>query len=589
MNFTTTTRQSMLIAGLLQGAAMVALHEWFKSNGFTPPDLLWAVPVYALVVLGPITFNFLRSEFPAAQAMKAAAVAVGAIAVTGAWLGWSFGVGGGARQTLGPDAGPLFVFGASSLVAWFIALPFLQARLRENAFSFPYARLFDDAWRNTLLVTNCALFTALFWVLLALWAGLFMVLNIGFFKDLFTSRFFFYVATAMAMSFAVSLEEKEASALGALRRHLLAFKTRLLPLAALIVILFLGALPFTGLDPLWSTGRTTPLILSLQVAIIALTNSAWQDGAQPPPFSKPVQWLTRAAITSLPVLSIICIWSLSQRIDQYGWSVDRVWAAVLVGLTTLYAAGYGISAVMTGWMPTLGAVNTWMAMLAIATLLAVHTPLLDPQRMSANSQIFRLLSGRVEIEKFDFNYLRFELGRSGDEALKALTELSGHPKAEEIRTKAKQALTLQNRYGTREESIPAKEQIAANLEPKPAATKISPAFVDYLHERLSKSKFDYALNALKSGKRVPLLIIDLGADPFPEYVLMAAPFPVFTQYEGKWRQIGQINFAHPNPQPEDLQRWLASGDVAVVPRPWSDLRLGDRSGALMLRTERSPE
>lgn len=587
MNTIATPRQSMLIAGLLQGAAMVALHEWFKSHGFIPADLVWAVPVYALVVLGPITFNFLRSEFSLMQGLRGAIVASGTIAATAGWLGWSFGAGGDPKQALGSGAGPLFVFGLSSIAVWFVALPFLQARLRGN--SFPYGRLFDDAWRNTLLVTNCVLFTGLFWVLLALWAGLFMVLHIGFFKDLFTSQFFFYLATAMAMSFAVSLEEKEASALRALRRHLLAFKTRLLPLAALIVILFLGALPFTGLDPLWKTGRTTPLILSLQIVIIALTNSAWQDGAQAAPFSKPLQWVTRAALALLPVLSFICIWSLSLRVDQYGWSVDRVWAAVLVGLTTLYALGYGVSAVMTGWLPTLGPVNTWMALLVIASLLSIHTPLLDPQRVSANSQVSRLLAGSAAIEKFDFNYLRFSLGRSGDEALKALTEVSGHPKAEEIRTKAKEALARQSRYAPNQEPIPGKEEIAARLQPYPTGMEIRSSFVDYLHDRLTKTRFDYSLTALKTGKPVPVLVIDLGGDPSPEYVLMTNPFPVFAQTEGKWRQIGQIDFADRRPKSEDLQRLLASGNIAVVPRTWGDIRLGDRSGVLMLRTVGSTE
>lgn len=116
-----------------------------------------------------------------------------------------------------------------------------------------------------------------------------------------------------------------------------------------------------------------------------------------------MQWVTRTALASFPVRSFICVWSLSLRIDQCGWSVDRVWAAVLVGLTSLYALGYGVSAVMTGWMPTLGPVNTWMALLVIAALLSIHTPLHDPQRGSVNSQISRLLAGSAAVEKFDFN------------------------------------------------------------------------------------------------------------------------------------------------------------------------------------------
>ena len=49
-----------------------------------------------------------------------------------------------------------------------ILLPFVQSRLREGRMAFHYARLFDDAWRNALLLANCALFAALFWLLLKL-------------------------------------------------------------------------------------------------------------------------------------------------------------------------------------------------------------------------------------------------------------------------------------------------------------------------------------------------------------------------------------------------------------------------------------
>jgi hypothetical protein len=126
------------------------------------------------------------------------------------------------------------------------------------------------------------------------------VLRIDLFLDLFASRFFIYFATAVAIGFAVSLEEKEAAALRTLRRHLLAFQTRLLPLAALIVVLFLVALPIAGLDHVWATRRATPLMLTILVVLVCLANAAWQDGGQPPPFSVPVQWLARAALAPSP-------------------------------------------------------------------------------------------------------------------------------------------------------------------------------------------------------------------------------------------------------------------------------------------------
>jgi hypothetical protein len=588
MKFSVTNRQTMIIAGLVQGGLMLSLHEWFRAFGHQASDLVWSAPAYALVILAPMTFNFLRDEFPLRQCLAGAAAAMLPFTATAAWCGWVSVSILDEPRIFDPAATNLFVFCLASLVAWFIMLPFVQSRLRDGKMAFRYVRLFDDAWRNTLLLANCILFSALFWVLLGLWAGLFLVLKMGFFKDLFTSRSFVYLATAVAIGFAISLEEREAGALRTLRRHLLAFQTRLLPLAALIVVLFLGALPIAGLDPLWSTRHATPLILCMLSILICLANAAWQDGGQPPPFSLPVQWLARGALALSPVLAALCIWSLSLRIAQYGWSIDRVWAAILVTLAALYALGYAACAVMRGWLRPLGTINTWMALLMIGTLLAVHTPLLDPSAISAGSQVRRLLSGATTLERFDFDHLRFDLGRAGVGALHALAELGDHPQAGAIREKARDALARKTRHAGFEPTAPDEAAIRARLQPYPLGSDVPGSFTAFLAERLASrnASHRWLLNALTTGTAVPLLAIDLGMGPEPELIVMAYPFPAFALVDGKWRQIGKFDF-NVVPKAEEITALLQRGDVRPAARVWNDLRIGDRRGVLMLRTDGS--
>ena len=75
MKFAVTNRWTMVVAGLVQGGLMLSLHEWFRAFGHQASDLVWSAPAYALVVLAPITFNFLRDEFPLRQSLAGAAVA----------------------------------------------------------------------------------------------------------------------------------------------------------------------------------------------------------------------------------------------------------------------------------------------------------------------------------------------------------------------------------------------------------------------------------------------------------------------------------------------------------------------------------
>lgn len=579
MKLSVTDRQSMVGAGLVQGGLLLSLHEWFRAFGFQATDLVWAAPAYTLIIFAPTTFNFLRHEFTLRQSLAGAAAATLPFVATAAWSGWS-SVAGAEDAWFFASAAGFFMFCLTSLIAWFIMLPFVQSGLRDGHMRVQYARLFDDAWRNTLLLANCILFAALFWMLLGLWGGLFLVLRMEFFRDLFTSRSFVYLATAVAIGFAISLEEKEAGALRTLRRHLLAFQTRLLPLAALIVVLFLGALPIAGLAPLWSTGHTTPLILSILAILICLTNAAWQDGSQPPPFPVAVQWVVRGALALSPILAGLCIWSLSLRIGQHGWSIDRVWAAILVTLAGLYAVGYAASAVTRGWLRLLGTTNTWLALLVIGTLLAVHTPLLDPSAISASSQMRRLLSGAVKPERFDFDHLRFDLGRAGVEALRALAELGDHPHSGVIRDKARDALARKTRYADHEQIALDETAIKARLKPYPLGSTVPEPFIVFLAERLASASSSHHLTALRTGKAVPLLAIDLGMGPEPELILMAFPFPAFAVVDGRWRQIGWFDFNGLTIKPDEITALLQRGDARPAERVWSDLRLGTRRGTL---------
>ncbi len=84
---------------------------------------------------------------------------------------------------------------------------------------------------------------------------------------------------------------------------------------------------------------------------------------------------------------------------------------------------------------------------------------------------------------------------------------------------------------------------------------------------------------------VPLLAIDLGMGPEPELVLMADPFPAFARVDGRWRQIGHFGFRGPLLKADEIAALLQRGDVRPVERAWSDLRVGDRKGILMLRPD----
>jgi hypothetical protein len=123
--------------------------------------------------------------------------------------------------------------------------------------------LFLWSWRNFLTLSLAVLFAGSFWLLLMLWAALFKAINIDFFSDLFEQRWFYYPAIALANGFGIIIFRKLTYIIDTITRLQQALIKFLLVLLSLVSLLFLGALPFTGLEPLWESGGSS-LILWMQ-------------------------------------------------------------------------------------------------------------------------------------------------------------------------------------------------------------------------------------------------------------------------------------------------------------------------------------
>ena len=84
------------------------------------------------------------------------------------------------------------------------------------------------------------------------------------------SSYFLCFSLPLFFSLGMRMGRENEKVIGLLRGVVLALCRFLLPLSALIVIVFTFALPFTGLEPIWDTGYSTPIMLWL-VAVAAVS------------------------------------------------------------------------------------------------------------------------------------------------------------------------------------------------------------------------------------------------------------------------------------------------------------------------------
>jgi hypothetical protein len=327
-------------------------------------------------------------------------------------------------------------------------------------------------------------------------------------------------------------------------------------------------LPFTGLKPLWDTGRASMLMLWLQVALIVFLNSAYQDGQAEPRYPQWLKLVLRGAVLTLPIYAALCAYSLGLRVEQHGWTVSRVWGAIAIAIAALYGIGYAAAALRRSpWMALVARVNVGIAVVTAVVLLLAVSPILDPKRLSADSQAARIRSGTVIPAKFDYDYLRFDLEGYGKNVL---AELAKDPNRQ-MAALASASLAKESRYA-RPRPV---EFAASRIELHPAGAALDPAFVQYLEADVKSNQHAHPACLTRSTEQKCFLVaLDLNGDGQPEIMAINTyPKTVYSKVDGSWKKIGVLTGK--SLMPKQLETLVRESQFKAAPHPWSDLGIGE--------------
>jgi hypothetical protein len=421
--------------------------------------------------------------------------------------------------------------------AVFLFLPFFQCRIATYRWRVPYSEVFFQLCRNVFLLFQAVIVTGIFWALLLTASRLFAIIGLEFVPQIAFSPLVAFPLTSLTIAFSITLALKHPG-IDSLGRWILAILAWLLPPFSLLSTVFVVSLPFSGLKTLWVTGQASSLMLLLQFATILLANVAWLDGTRAPFSNKAVETATKFSLLSLPIYTGLCLYSLGLRVQQYGWSVDRVEAAFFVAMAAIWGIGYAGAVLLdaitqllrwrlerraASWPSSIGKINTVAALLLALIVMAMNSPLLDPYRLSANNQVDRLLTRRASPENFDFSYLRFNLGRYGNSALSRLVEIEGIAGADVIRAKVTEALseTARDHWASIRDGVVSEKTrrgILASAKVYPEGRELPQTLVDSLVRQWGSS--DYSLRDVRSGSDLAFLFKELGPDDGVESLLL---------------------------------------------------------------------
>jgi hypothetical protein len=136
---------------------------------------------------------------------------------------------------------------------------------------------------------------------------------------------------------------------------------------------------------------------------------------------------TQGLALLLPVPALLGGLAVWLRVDQYGWTPERIFAAAMAAMVLGYGLFYAVSVLRgPGWMARIRQANVVMA-LALLVLAALWlTPVLNAERIAARDQVARYAAGRTPITALDLAALS-AWGRAGAAARAELAILAEAP------------------------------------------------------------------------------------------------------------------------------------------------------------------
>lgn len=328
------------------------------------------------------------------------------------------------------DATEMFNTGYSVLALLGIAmipLPFLIANGGPGWRDYP--ALFDGIWAILVRGAVAGLFTGVIWAVIALSDALLQIVGIGLVTDIAYRGMVPYLITGAGFGLALGVVLELSNLISA--RLVVQLLRLLAPVVLAVSVVFVVAAPIQGLSNLFQGWSAAGVLIAMGFAGLTFLTLIVDRDDEVAPKSPVLIWSARGLAIVLPVLGLLAVWAIAQRVGQYGWTPDRLFALMLAGVVAAYGLLHALAVVRGGkWHDRIRTGNLRMALVVLALCVLWLTPVLNAERISARSLVARALSGQA-LGTSDLWELR-RWGKAGVEAEAELKEAAKDPARAEL-------------------------------------------------------------------------------------------------------------------------------------------------------------
>ncbi|MDA7427961.1 DUF4153 domain-containing protein [Primorskyibacter aestuariivivens] len=349
----------------------------------------------------------------------------------------------------------------------FIGTPFVSAGLQAPGGTLDYPRLFDTAW--SILVRYLAgwLFVAVVWGIVFLSDALLGLVGITLIEDLIEIDPVPFALTGLFLGLALAIMHE-------LRAYISPFLVLrlfriLLPAVVLVVGIFLIALPLRGFGSLFGGFSIAATLMAVAIAAITLITSAIDRSDDEAAQAMIMTGAARIMAVMLVPLCVAAGWAVWLRVGQYGWTPERVAAALSAAVLTIYALAYAAAVLRAGWGARIRTINLWMALGVLALSALWLTPLIHAESITTRSQISRFEDGRLPVHDLPLWEMREDWGHAGAGGLarlRKIAELGTHEAADELQARLARLDAAETRYAFEavDEAPPSDQVVDAILD-----------------------------------------------------------------------------------------------------------------------------
>lgn len=293
-----------------------------------------------------------------------------------------------------PDGILNSVFNALALAAvTALPVPFLIAQGTGKGWR-DYPALFEAVSTIAVRGTVAGIFTGIIWGVIALSDELLQIVGISLIGDIAYENVFPFLITGAGFGLALGVVLELSHLISA--RLVVRLMRLLAPAVLAVSVIFVVAAPVQGLSNLFRGWSAASVLMAMGLAALGLLTLVVDRDDSETPQSPVLQWAARGLALVLPVLGGLAVWAVVQRVGQYGWTPDRLFALLLAGLVALSGLWNALAILRrTGWRDRIrqGNIVLLLAVLGLAALWL--TPVLNAERISARSLAARGLAGET--------------------------------------------------------------------------------------------------------------------------------------------------------------------------------------------------